>query len=360
MRVGIYDPYFDDLGGGEKYMMTIASFLSRKHDVSVFWDNEQEFFELKKRFSLDLDKVTLRPNIFSSKVSFLDKNIETNKYDVLIILCDGSIPFVFSKKVFLHIQQPLQHLESLSWKEKIKLLRVSGIFYNSEFTKSFNKKLFTGTKSTVIYPPVALQAKEVTKENVILHVGRFRPQDALTGIKDFKKQTVMIDAFKEMIDAKQINNWKFVMAVSVREHDKEKFNMLRESAKDYPIEFFINKTNDELWTLYNKAKIYWHASGFGEDLDKHPEYAEHFGITTVEAMGAGVVPVVINAGGQKEIVTDKKDGLMWNTLSELKEKTVILSKDKKLWGELSDAARIRAKDFGIEKFYTSIETLIEQ
>lgn len=356
----MYDPYFDDLGGGEKYMLTIAECLAKRHEVSVFWDNERDFLEIKKRFSLDLDAVTLRPNIFSSKVSFQKKFFETSKYDVLIILCDGSIPFVASKKLFLHIQQPLQNISALSWKERFKLSRVASIFYNSKFTQFYNEKLFSGVKSSIIYPPVYLQVKDVLKENIILHVGRFRVQDVITGIKDFKKQTVMINAFKEMVDSKKSHGWKLVMAVSVKEEDEEKFVLLQESAKGYPIEFFINKTNDALWSLYNKAKIYWHASGFGEDLNLHPEYAEHFGITTVEAMGAGVVPVVINAGGQKEIVTDKKDGLLWDTLSQLQEKTGDLMKDKKMWDELSGAARVRAKDFGLEKFYRSVETLIEQ
>ena len=57
---------------------------------------------------------------------------------------------------------------------------------------------------------------------------------------------------------------------------------------------------------YKLAKIYWHASGFGEDLETHPEKAEHFGITTVEAMINGLVPIVIDAGGQKEIVVQDR------------------------------------------------------
>lgn len=360
MKVGIYDQYFDDIGGGEKYVMTMAECLSKEHDVTVFWDSQKDFLELQRRFSLDLDKVKRGKNIFSSKVNFLEKILETRKYDVLIMLCDGSIPFVLSRKLILHIQQPLEHVSVTSTKGKFKLSRVSSIFYNSHFTKSYNEKFLKGVPSTVIYPPVFLQEKDVKKENIILHVGRFRVQDVLTGVRDFKKQAIMIEAFKEMVDKKQVNDWRFVMAVSVQESDKDTFDILKDSAKGYPIEFFINKTNDELWTLYNKAKIYWHASGFGEDLEKNPQYAEHFGISTVEAMGAGAVPVVINAGGQKEIVTDKKNGLVWDTLVELQEKTKLLMTDRRLLNTLSEAAKIRAKDFSKEQFFSQITRLIEQ
>ena len=121
----------------------------------------------------------------------------------------------------------------------------------------------------------------------------------------------MINAFKEMV-TKGLKDWKFVLAVSVQKKDETEFEVMQKAAKGFPIEFLVNKSNDELWDIYSKAKIYWHASGFGEDLEKNPEYAEHFGISTVEAMGAGAVPVVINAGGQTEIVADGENGFLWN------------------------------------------------
>ena len=123
MRIGIYDPYLDDLGGGEKYMMTIASVLSKDHDVAVFWNNKEELERVSKRFNLDLSNVETRANIFSPRVSFLKRLLETKKYDVIIVLSDGSIPTVLSKKLLIHIQQPLPHVNP-NIKNKI---RQSGI-----------------------------------------------------------------------------------------------------------------------------------------------------------------------------------------------------------------------------------------
>lgn len=358
MKIGIYDPYLDDLGGGEKYMMTIAECLSKNHDVSVFWDNKQDLDGLLQRFSLDLSKVSLKKNIFSTKVGFREKILETKNYDVIIFLSDGSIPFSFSRKLFIHLQQPVEGSSLLSIKNKIKLARVTGVFYNSEFTKSFNEKKLPPIKSTVIYPPVYLMPKDLKKENIIIHVGRFRVKNV--GVEDFKKQNIMVDIFKKMVDQKLNKDWKFVIAASVKKDDEEKFEILKNSAKGYPIEFLINKSNDNLWDIYSKAKIYWHASGYGEDLDTHPEYAEHFGISTVEAMGAGAVPVVINAGGQTEIIKDGENGYLWNTLDDLQKMTIKLMDDSKLLQKMSEKARIRAKDFSKEKFYQAVNQLIEQ
>ena len=363
MKIGIFDPYLDDLGGGEKYMMMLASCLSSRHEVSILWDNLNDIESFKKRFNVSLNNVNVAKNIFSPKVGFFERLKAVRKYDAVIVLCDGSVPFVFPTKLFLHIQQPLPR-RNKTFKDKIKRKHISTIFYNSQFTKKFNDSLFHGVKSEVIYPPVTLgiafseneELRTSSKENIILHVGRFRVQNLAT--EDFKKQGFMIDSFKKLVDS-GFHKWKFVLAVSVKKEDEDKFDVLQQKAKGYPIEFQINKTNEELFTFYDKAKIYWHASGYGEDLEKHPELAEHFGISTVEAMGSGVVPVVINSGGQREIVTDGENGLLWNSQEELLAKTKKLAGDEKLWHELSRNAIIRAKDFTQERFCEAVQNLIQ-
>ena len=166
----------------------------------------------------------------------------------------------------------------------------------------------------------------------------------------------MVDAFKKI--SKKIPKWKFVIAAGVKDEDLEEFDQMRKKAKGYSVEFLINKSNDELWEVYSKAKIYWHASGFAENLQKHPEFAEHFGISTVEAMGAGCVPVVINAGGQKEIIENGLSGFLWETLVDLEEKTVMLTKDSDILEKMSKEAKIRACDFAGDRFCEEINKLV--
>lgn len=355
MKIGVFDPYLDDAGGGEKYMLTIAESLAKDHDVSIFWDERRDLELCKERFLLNLATVKLVQNIFSPKISKLKRLLESKKYDIIIFHSDGSIPFLLSRKTFLHIQQPLEHV-SLSFFSKLKLVKVNKIFCNSKYTKKYIDKKF-GIDSSVIYPPVVLHSVKVKKQNIVLHVGRFRPFDKAVGVKDFKKQEFMIDAFSQMIK-QGLKDWKFVLAVSVQAEDRIAFEKLQEKVEELPIEFKINKSNMELWELYSQAKIYWHASGYGEDLEKHPEYAEHFGISTVEAMGAGAVPVVYNAGGQKESVTDGENGLTWDTLPELIENTLLLMNSKEILTELSENAKKEAKKFSKDIFIKNINDLI--
>lgn len=353
MKIGIFDPYLDDLGGGEKYMMTIAQGLSVDHSVEVFWNNQKDLDKISERFGLDLSRVSLTKNIFTNH-SFGSRLLQTKKYDAIIFLSDGSIPVTFSKKLFIHIQQPLGQFQNTTSKDKIKLSRVTRIFCNSEFTKSLIDKKFD-LKTIVIYPPVSFHPIDVKKENIILHVGRFRATNMQ--VDDYKKQGVMIQTFKEMID-KGLKKWKLVMAVSVNDSQMEQFEKMKKGTENYPIEFLLNETNQNLWKTYSKAKVYWHASGYGEDLKAHPEFAEHFGISTVEAMGAGAVPVVINAGGQKEIVENEKSGFLWDTLDQFKEKTMQLIEDDKLREQMSVAARKRSQDFSEEEFNNRINKMV--
>lgn len=351
MKIGIFDPYLDDNGGGERYMMTIAKCLSKNNDVSVFWNNKEDLDKVDQRFSLGLGSIKVVNNIFAKP--FIDKQKEARKYDIVIMLSDGSIPILSSKKLYLHIQQPMSN--KLSVKDRLKLKRVEGVFCNSNFTKDFIEENYK-IKCDLLYPPVSIYGNDEKKENIIFHVGRFRVMNVKAS--DYKKQQDMIDTFKSLVD-KGLKNWKLLMAVSTNDLKEERFVKMLDSAKGYPVEFLINSSKDELWKKGSKAKIYWHATGYGEDLKKNPHLAEHFGISTVEAMGVGAVPVVFNGGGQKEIVSDGKNGYLWNSLSEFEEKTLSLINDHKLLEKMSTNAFERSKDFDEENFCKNLTQIIK-
>ena len=73
MKVGIFDPYLDDIGGGERYMMSIAEYLSTKHKVVIFWDRKSDIEKIQEQFSLDLSRCEVKENIFSKFYGFLKR-----------------------------------------------------------------------------------------------------------------------------------------------------------------------------------------------------------------------------------------------------------------------------------------------
>lgn len=356
MKIGIFDPYLDTLGGGEKYMLTAASLLSENHQVSISWDtsNSDEIRQAaKQKFDIDLTRVSFMSNIFNKETSFVSRLSESKAFDLIIFLSDGSIPLV-STRLFIHFQFPVEWINGKSLLNKLKMKRVDKIICNSEFTKSFIDRKFS-VSSYVLYPPADIRSKKnIKKQNIVLHVGRFG-QDREG--HNYKKQDVMIDVFKKMVD-NGLKQWQFVIAISVKKEDEKNLKTLKMKAQGYPIVFLENVSNSTLQEVYGKAKIYWHASGFGEDLEKHPERAEHFGMATVEAMASGAVPVVINAGGQTEIVEDKKSGFLWNSEEELISKTKNIIENESIRKEISTQAVKRAQKFSKDAFCKNLLALL--
>jgi len=134
---------------------------------------------------------------------------------------------------------------------------------------------------------------------------------------------------------------------------------IKEISEGYPVKVLTNLSFDRLAGLFRKASIFWHASGLGEDEEAHPEKFEHFGITTVEAMSAGCIPVVIEKGGQKEIVTDGIDGFLFRDLEELKEKTLDIIRGKVDGDALRRKALAGCRRFSNERFARDLLSIVK-
>ena len=351
VKIGIFDPYLDTLGGGEKYILTIASCLADKHEVFLFWDNDLILKKANERFGISPGSLKLAKNIFSPETFFLKRILSTKKYDVIFYVSDGSIPTLLSKKNILIFQFPVNWVNGKNILTRLKLNKIQNVLCYSNFVKKFMDRTFN-IDSVVLAPSVNSVKINKKKVNLILTVGRF------TKAVNTKKQEVLIDVFKSMHN-QGLSNWRFIVAGSVLSQDKMYIDELKKKVKKYPIEILENVSFKTLLDYYNQSKIYWHAAGFGEDLKKFPERAEHFGISTVEAMGAGAVPVVFNAGGQKEIVTNGENGFLWNSLDDLIEKTQLLINNEKLWLQMSDKAIRKARDFAGDRFCEELYKILD-
>jgi glycosyltransferase involved in cell wall biosynthesis len=132
------------------------------------------------------------------------------------------------------------------------------------------------------------------------------------------------------------------------------------AAEGYPIVLHVNAPFPELQQLYASAQIFWHATGYGEDEEHDPDSFEHFGITTVEAMAAGCVPVVIAKAGQLETVVPNESGLFWHTLDELQAHTQRLINDARLLQRLAEGARQRSQQFGMDVFSARVHDMLSK
>lgn len=352
MKVAIYSPYLDTFGGGERYMMTIAETFSFDHNVDVFLDRHLDSLggeylrnKLSERFDLNLSKASFINAPVGKGSSIIERLFLLKNYDVLIYLTDGSIFFPTAKKNILHIQSPLVGQPSKSVWGKFKLKGWDLIIYNSGFTKENSKKNWP-IKSEIIYPPVDVEKiKPLETKKYILSVGRF------SGYLKDKKHEVLIKIFKELFETGKINDWSLHLVGSAGEGDKEYLEALQALAEGLPVKFYPNLDYKNLVRLYGESSIYWHASGYGED---DPTKMEHFGISIVEAMAGGCVPVVIDKGGLKEIVTSGNDGFLWADLNQLKKLTVDLTSNTNLVQKISKNAVKSANKFNKNIFVRQI------
>jgi glycosyltransferase involved in cell wall biosynthesis len=126
------------------------------------------------------------------------------------------------------------------------------------------------------------------------------------------------------------------------------------------VQLIENPNREEIEGHYNQSKIFWHAKGYRYDENTDPAELEHFGITTVEAMSAGCVPVVINKGGQREIIHDGTNGFLWDAPEELVEKTLFLLQSPEKIRLMSKAAQESINRYSFDGFTKKLQSLLEQ
>ncbi|OGM21738.1 hypothetical protein A2714_05570 [Candidatus Woesebacteria bacterium RIFCSPHIGHO2_01_FULL_38_9] len=340
MKAAIFNPYLDTVGGGERYSMSFAKVLKdHGYEVDVQWKNSSIQNKLEMRFGINLDGF-----------NFVKDIKRGDGYDICFWVSDGSIPLLRARKNFLHFQIPFKDVNGRSLINKMKLYRINKIICNSYFTKSFIDQEY-GVESVVVYPPIdVLNIKSKRKENIILFVGRF------SQLTQAKNQHILIESFKKI--SKKYSDWKLVLAGGTDVGVDDYVNKLRKSSKTYPVEIIENPTFDKIKILYGVSKIFWSASGYSAAVKREPTKVEHFGISVVEAMSGGVVPVVYDAGGHKEIIAEGTNGFLWKSTREFIRKTKILVNNPKLLHSLSTAGRESAKVYEYERFESEILQLI--
>lgn len=223
----------------------------------------------------------------------------------------------------------------------------------SKFSQRWTQKYWS-FRPDVLYPPVAIDdfSPAKTKKNIIAHVGRF-----FVGGHS-KKQLELVRVFKKLVENGHLD-WELHLIGGVAEGNLHQryIQTIKQEAEGYPVFFHFDATFRELQEVLSLAKLYWHATGLDEDEDSKPISMEHFGITTVEAMASGCVPLVIKRGGQPEIVTPGA-GYIWETREELLEKTTQLIANPTELKQMSKAAIERSKHFSKQNFKNRLKTFL--
>lgn len=350
----IFDPYLDTLGGGERYALTFALGLKNEgYQVEIAWPDKETIEKAQERFGLDLSSLKLNKKayqLFTQKTGFFKKLFFTLRYRLIFWVSDGSLPLLFGRKNLIHFQVPFTKIGGSAFSNKIKILFIHKFVYNSRFTMSVHERHFPKNKSFILYPPIDTQGfTSGKKEDIILSVARFdSPSHS-------KRQDILIEAFKKL--NKKFPSYQLFLVGGSR-GDSNTLEKLKTQAGNLPVKFIVNPDFDKLKQLYSKAKFFWHAAGYKIDETTDPEKVEHFGMTTVEAMAAGCVPVVIAKGGQKEIIKPGT-GFLCNSPEEMAKETGGLIKNQLELNKITSASQKRSLDFSTGEFNQKLRSLTQ-
>lgn len=381
--VAVYNLYWDTLGGGEVVSGQIAHLLASDHRVTLLGPNRPDADIFEQRLGIDLSNCQWREVRDDEQASAASAD-----YDVFVNCTYSSrasnsaplglyyvhFPRVLtprSRDVALRAGLGLVRLAERTPLRTSKIETAERIFKsrleddswvgtytefiaNSSYTRKWIREIWH-RDSRVIHPPVTGRSPREPKEHLISSLGRFF--DPMHGHS--KKQMEMLTVFTDMARSHVgVGDWRLSFVGGADAVSRNYVMRIRRAAQGLPVDVHVNAKREVVDDVLSKSSIYWHASGFGEDEQQHPERFEHFGISVVEAMAAGAVPLVYSVGGPSEIVRNGVDGFHWSTPEQLARLTRQLIGDESLMKTLADSAMRRAADFTPEVFDERLRSLV--
>lgn len=355
-KVGLYDPYLDVLGGGEKYLLSILKvFEEMGYAINIFWDKDLSR-EIDQRFSVCFKKISWLPNLFKKKGNWIKKLVNLAKLDIFIYVSDGSFFFSLAKKNFIYLMIPDKKNYSFDLFNKVKLFNWQ--FFTHSFFNNINF-LKWGIKSDILYPYIddnyfKLNIRDNLKEKIILSVGRFFPH------LHTKQHKLIIEYFKKLKNINpEFKDFKLILVGGLKEEDKVYFKEIQSLIKnDHSIILKPNVSFNVLYDLYKRSTFYWHFTGFGINDKTQPELVEHLGIAILEAMAMGNVVFSYRAGGPKELIKDGENGYLFSNEDELMSKMKRVINDKNYYFDLiANAQKYVKMNFNYSVFKNKVKDI---
>jgi alpha-1,2-mannosyltransferase len=296
-----------------------------------------------------------------SSIDLKDSEVVINTHgDALPYRISGATPYL----LYLHFPTFLmsstasyasnKYRKSLFWRAYFKpytvithslairaITRSSLILTNSTFSREAIREAFADVHPYVLYPPVdterfshAYSQPINARELKVLVVARFSPE------KQIENAITVANLLGGSI--------KFHIVGSLRPANRPYFKMLQNMIETYGLTHTVtltpNASNEELIDAMSKSMIYLHTM-----------IGEHFGVSIIEAMAAGLIPIVPAYGGCSEIVPSE---YQYHTLQEAAD---YIAKNAKT---VDDKKRLQMHDisrqFSPDSFRKAMKQYIEQ
>lgn len=354
--LGLYDNALHFIGGAQKYGCTLAASLQDMYDITLIANSDVSLEQLSDWYGLDLSRCRMkviklpffenregRRDIFDAGLVDLKQenpfhaiSRESGNYDVFVNNCMLEMVYPLAP-----VSEFMVHFPEREISRFFHVGEYTHIMFNSRYTAHWIEKRWRLAPHVHIFPPVDMMSSSLPqdKENIILSVSRFE-------LSGNKQQREMIKAFIKLhrLHPELAHGWKLLLVGGSVSYNPylERIQSLVKAHPEYDIQIVVNVPASDLNRFYQRAKLFWHLSGLKQT---DPAKIEHFGMTTVEAMQNGCVPVVFRGGGQKEIVGDEVSGLLFDSQEDLIDHSVKLMQDQDKLRQLSLGAYERGQDF---------------
>ena len=367
LTLAIYDHALHTIGGGQRYLATLASVLQDRFAITFIANKPVEIRQLEAWYGLTLDRCQLEIlplPFFDRQQAEIDGTWVTAETpeNPFTPISERSAAFdIFINANQLTRVEPRSPISLFfchfpdSWRDTYFAAdRYTLLIANSHYTERWIRKLWNLEPSLRIYPPVVtptIAPHDPPREPIILSVARFDPGGN-------KKQWEMVQAFRQLRDRdpERLQSWRLVLVGGSAGESPYLERLRAEAQLDRAIELHVNVPLAEVNALYRRASLFWHLCGLDEFL---PERVEHFGMATVEAMQQGCIPIVFDGGGQRDIVVEGVSGDRVTTIETLIDRSLKLIRNPLQRHAMSQRVRDRGQCFNLEQFTARIQALFD-
>ncbi len=336
-------------GGGVAAIAGWASVLREIDEVELCFPFTTNSAEIEATYGVALEGVRIVPWMPAPAGRFgrLRQRLARRRWSArfdLLVLQRTEVPFPSQARASaLFVEFPFQR--RLRWRERFYLGRFDGLAANSTFTAKWIERRWQ--RPATVIPPVVGSIPSRPKAPWIVNIGRF------TDARRSKHQLELVHAFRQLVD-RGARDWQLHLIGTVG--SQRYLASVRAAAAGLPVVFHTDISRAELEQVVGQARIVWHASGAAHDEDQNPEWMEHFGIATAEAMSAGCIPVVIAKGGQREIVGEELARFGWRTWDACVANTRALIDQPGQYDALAALAQQRAAQYSEQRFRARLLT----
>ena len=355
-KIGVFNPTLNVYGGGEYVAIALANTLAQNNrNVILFTNGEVDPRAIKNYFGETLHpsiETIVQPTHFSTRgladfyQTIIHSYIAKAKCDIFVDAFSNCV-FPWTQVSYIHFP----HLNRFAFSKTFPYLssrRLSQVgtlphvileknlidynkrlvLANSYYTAGEIQK-YSGKAVEVLYPPfssiisaIGKDTNKSSQENLVVTTSRLEPNKLLERIPHIAAQTdrnIQFAVIGRLCNKATLSN----LQTLVKKLD------LTDRVKFYP-----NASAETKIDLLKRAKVYLHTM-----------VGEHFGISIVEAMALGCVPIVHNSGGMTEFVPVK---YRYETLEEAAAK---ISREIGNWSpQEADGMKQIADRFSIANF----------